>query len=205
MTQIWSLGGKTEWLTEEERGWSKRRCQCFVKLDNYVSWGQERRRAMIHKVKKWVELWRKKHKERLGNDVRVKRVRKRQRLYILPIPPGLASSLFIASHIKVSSLIFSTADIVISPAEVIHHHCNITLSLSLPPLFLLYLYHHSGLLVSCSPMFSLLFQPSLVPPSTASFFQFPYSKTAVPKVKSFNRLSKEMSRPGIRLRGAVWS
>lgn len=103
-----------------------------------------------------------KHKEReMVEWCRGKRVRERQRRYILPIPPSLASSLFIASHIKVSSLIFSTADIVISPAEVIRHQCNITLSLCPSLLFLLCLYHHGGLLVSRSLIVFLLFQPSL--------------------------------------------
>lgn len=48
-------------------------------------------------------------------------------LYIWPLPSGLTSSFFIASHIKVSSLIFSTADIVISPTEVIDQPCGTVL------------------------------------------------------------------------------
>lgn len=81
---------------------------------------------------------------------------------------------------KVASLIFSTVDIVISPAEVIHHQCNISLSLSLSLslLFLLYLHHLSGPSVSHIPN---LFQLILFSPSTASLSHFLLSKTTVPK------------------------
>ena len=95
-------------------------------------------------------------------------VRKKQMLYILPIPLGPASSLLIASHIKVSSPIFSTADIVISPAEVIHLQCNITLPLSV--------FFISSSFLSpwwLSGLFSLILSLSqLSQPSTLSFSFF---------------------------------
>lgn len=83
-----------------------------------------------------------------------------QKLYILTIPPGLASSLFIASHMKVSFLTLSTADIVISPAEVIHHQCNISLSPRLSYFCFIFITMVASLLLhplSLSP--SVLFQP----------------------------------------------
>lgn len=70
---------------------------------------------------------------------------------------------FITSHIKVSSLIFSTVDIVISPTEVIHHQCNITPSPCLS--FSCFIFIPTAASWSLAPQSSLspflLFQPSL--------------------------------------------
>lgn len=71
-----------------------------------------------------------------------------------------------------------------TPAEVIHHQCNTLLSLSL--LFLLYLHHYGGLLVSPSLVLSLcLCFSNLVslisfPLSAPSLSQFLHAKVSVP-------------------------
>ncbi len=187
----------------------KKETAVFCKVGETVCswWGRERRRAITLEVKKWAEQQRRKRKERerereMEEWCQGGRVRERRRLYILPIPPGLASSLFIASHIKVSSLICSTADIVISPAEVIHHQCNITQSPSLSLFFLLYFYHHGGLLVSRSLILSpsLLFQAPLYnflfSPSTPSLSQFLCSKTTVPKPSHFTDFQRQRPSRG---------
>lgn len=138
--------------------------------------------------------------EKYGNGVRVKEIEEKQRLYILPIPPGLTSSLFIASHIKVSSLIFSTADIVISPAEVIHHQGNITPPTSPSFLFLLIfittvafwsLALSSPFRLCSSKLLSIIFSySSALPPGLQL-----YVKDICAKSKEFNWLLTAIAQP----------
>lgn len=85
-----------------------------------------------------------------------------------------------------------------TPAEVIHHQCNITL-LSLSLLFLLYLHHHSGLMLALSlfifafPTFPLSFFPS------QCSLTFSVSTFKGLCAESSTRLEKATSQPGTRL------